>query len=265
LALRHRELLCAAAETGDFWAWADFPALGFYQALVDLIEAGQASGRDETQLHHDCFQALPGLLEHDQRLLVPAAFQESLALVESGRIRRRLHHQRFVAYEIPRSVHGGELSRALQVNGVSASLDDGSLLHSVVRNRRDGERVQLVSVEGERGWFHDLCYPGYMWALTVNRWRAPGFWEGDSSNTWYFRYAPVEEALQRLNERETGAGRWQSAEELAPFTSVLGRAFPVVASCLGEDDQPAESSLAPDEVAALLRGAFTYDLSGRRG
>lgn len=264
LALRHRERLVAAAETGDFWSWTDEASLGLFQSLVELLEAGQAAGRDETQLHHDCFQALPGLLAQDLSKRVPVSLRDAVALVECGRIERRLHHRRFVSYQIPRGVHGGDLAGALKVNDFNASLDDGSLLHGVVRNRLDAERVQLVSVQGESGWYHDLCYPGHMWALTVDRWRAPGFWEGETSNTWYFRYAPLEEALRRLSAREGGAGRWQSAEELTPFRSVLGRAFPVVAACLGEDDLPAESGLAPGEVARELRAAFTFDLTGRR-
>jgi len=264
-ALAHREQLVAAAETGDFWAWADDGALGLYESLVEILAAGRAAGRDELQLHHDCFQALPGLLKQDLSTRVPVALGETVQRLKAGRLRRQLHHQRFVAFEIPAALHEGRLTDALRVNEFNASLDDGSLLHSVARNRLDRERVQLVSVEGAGGWYHDLCYPGHMWALTVNRWRAPGFWEGETSNTWYYRFAPLEEALARLQAREGGGGRWQSAEELTPFASVLGRAFPVVACCLGEDDTPAVSSLTPDEVARELRAAFTWDLTGSRG
>jgi len=264
LALPHRERLVAAAETGDFWAWADPGALGLYQALVEILEAGQADGRDETRIHHDCFEALPGLLTRDLAGRVPAALWETVRGLMSGVLRRRPLHRRFTAFEIPRAFHGDDLEAALKVNEFNANLDDGSLLHFVARNRLDADRVQLVSVEAESGWHHDLCYPGHMWALTVDRWRAPGFWEGETSNTWYYRYAPLEEALARLQARETGMGRWQSAEELAPFASVLGRAFPVVASFLGDDDLPAASSLTPNVVARELLTAFTFDLAGRR-
>lgn len=264
LAPAHREILVAAAETGDFWAWGSDHALAFYQALTEIIKAGEAAKRPAELIHQDCFQAIPGLLEKGARAARLDALHVAVKLAEQGPVRRVLHHHRFVAWQIPRTAHRGELDRALLVNDFNASLDDGSLLHSVARNRLDGERVQLVSIEGEGGWYHDLYYPGYMWALTVNRWRAPGFWEGETSNTWYFRYAPVEAALARLNAREQGPGRWQSAEELAPFASVLGRAFPIVASCVGEDDLPALSSLDPEQVARELRVAFTYDLTGLR-
>ncbi len=263
-ALRHRERLVAVAETGDFWAWADPDNLGLYQSLVEILEAGQAAGRDETLIHHDCFEALPGLLARDLATRVPASLLEAVWRLESGALRRRPLHRRFTAFEIPRACHRDDVEAALKVNGFNANLDDGSLLHMAARNRLDADRVQLVSVEAERGWHHDLCYPGYMWALTVDRWRAPGFWEGETSNTWYYRYAPLEKALARLQAREGGAGRWQSAEELTPFASVLGRAFPVVASFLGDDDLPAASSLPPELVARELLAAFTFDLTARR-
>jgi hypothetical protein len=265
LALRHRERLVAVAETGDFWAWADAGSLGLYQALVEILEDGQAAGRDETAIHHDCFEALPDLLARDLSSHVPASLQATVQALDEGRLRRRVLHRRFAAFEIPRAHHQDDLAAALKVNDFNASLDDGSLLHFTARNRQDGCRVQLVSVEAARGWHHDLCYPGHMWALTVDRWRAPGFWEGETSNTWYYRYAPLEEALARLQAQEGGGGRWQSADELTPFASVLGRAFPVVASFLGDDDLPAASTLAPDTVARELLRAFTYDLTGRRG
>jgi hypothetical protein len=263
-ATARRELLVAAAETGDFWAWGPEPALAFYQALTEIIKAGEAGGRPPELIHQDCFAAIPGLLEKGARAARLDALHAGLKLIEQGALPRQLHHHRFVAWQIPRAVHQGELDRALMVNAFNASLDDGSLLHAVLRNRLDARRVQLVSVEGEGGWYHDLHYPGYMWALTVNRWRAPGFWEGETGNTWYFRYAPLEAALARLAAREKGPGRWQSAEELTPFTSVLGRAFPVVALCMGEDDLPAPSSLSPEQVTLELRQAFTYDLTGAR-
>jgi hypothetical protein len=263
-ALAHREILVGAAETGDFWAWAEAPVLAFYQGLIEVIRAGRAAGRAESLVHQDCFQAIPALLQKGSRAARLDGFHAGPRLIEEGLVQRTLHHHRFVSWRVPRSVHHGELSRALLISEFNPSLEDGSLLHMVARNRLDGERVQLVSVEGEGGWYHDLHYPGYMWALTVNRWRAPGFWEGESSNTWYFRYAPLEKALARLNQEERGAGRWHCAEELTPFSSVLGRAFPVVASCLGEDDLPIVSSLGPDTVARELRQAFTYDLTGQR-
>ncbi len=262
LALCHRETLVGAAEIGDFWAWAPEASQALYQALVRIIHTGESAGQDPALIHEACFAALPTLLEQGASTLNLTQIPAARALLDSGAVQRTLHHHRFASWRILRAAHRGDLSRALQISAFNASLEDGSLLHPVLRNQWDGRRVQLVSVEAEGGWHHDLHYPGYMWALTVDRWRAPGMWEGDSSNAWYFRYAPLEEALARLNALEQGKGIWQSAEELTPFASVLGRAFPVVASFMGEDDAPTLSSLDPDTVARELRQAFTFDLAG---
>jgi hypothetical protein len=263
LALEQRERLVAIAETGDFWAWAPDEELAIYQGLVHRIRAGEAAGMPEPVLYADCLKALPELLDLGIQAADLRAVHECRRRVEQGLVRRRLVHHRFVQFIIRREAHGGDLDRALRIAEFNASLDDSCLLRGIERNRLDAERVQLVSVETEGGWYHDLYYPGYMWALTINRWRAPGFWEGESSNTWYFRYAPLEKALDRLRQRERGEGSWQSAEELTAFGSVLGRAFPVVASFLGEDDQPAISSLPPETVAHLLCLAYTWDQTAR--
>jgi len=264
LALKHRDRLVAIAETGDFWAAADDESLAVYQGLVTVIRAGEAAGTPEPVLYADCLKALPELLAKGLKAADLRAVHESRRLLESGKIRRRVWHHRFTSFVVGREAHGGDLDRALRIAEFNASLDDSCLLRSVERNRHDAERVQLVSVETDGGWYHDLYYPGYMWALTVNRWRAPGFWEGESSNTWYFRYAPLEEALERLQRRERGDGAWTSADELAAFHSVLGRAFPVVASFTGDDDQPAVSTLSPETVARVLCLAYTWDQTGRQ-
>lgn len=264
LALRHRDRLIAIAETGDFWACADDESLTVYQGLVSLIRNGEAAGTPAPILYTDCLRAMPDLLAKGLKAADIRPVLECRKLLASGLIRRRVLHHRFVHFVVTQAAHKGDVDRALRIAEFNASLDDSCLLRSVERNRHDAERVQLVSVETEGGWYHDIYYPGYMWALTINRWRAPGFWEGESSNTWYFRYAPLEEALEKLQRRERGDGVWQSADEMTAFSSVLGRDFPVVASFVGEDDRPALSSLPPETVAKLLCLAFTWDQTGRQ-
>jgi hypothetical protein len=259
LAQANREVLIEVAEIGDFWSWGSTRALSIYQRLHDICSNYEHEGDSAAEAYEACFAALPALLSGEDDTRALESLMKADTMVEAGSIPRRLYHSRFVAYQIPQSVHGGDLEKALTIDPFNSSLDRNTLLPAHVRNHRDACRVQLVSVEGEKGWYHDLHYPGYMWAETVDRWRAPGFWEGDNSNTWYFRFAPLEEALDKLRDLEKNPGVWQSAEELPPFKSVLGRAFPVVASFLSEDDEAAESSLKPDVVAEILLRAFTYD------
>lgn len=264
LALKNRDRLVAIAETGDFWACADDESLAVYQGLVRLIRGGEAAGTPTPVLYAECLKSLPALLEKGLKAADLRPVLECRRLLEKGLITRRVLHNRFVHFVVTKEAHQGDYDRALRIAEFNASLDDSCLLRGVERNRHDAERVQLVSVEADGGWYHDLYYPGYMWAMTINRWRAPGFWEGESSNTWYFRYAPLDEALEKLQRRERGDGSWHSADEMTAFASVLGRAFPVVASFLGDDDQPAKSTLPPDTVAHLLCLAYTWDQTGRQ-
>ncbi len=263
-ALRHREILIGAAEIGDFWAWANRPAMQLYQGLIELIEQGRREGNTESEIHRRCCEAIPGLLEDSAGRVDLSAVDEGLRLLDSGSIPHRRYHHRFVAFVIPRSLHGDDYARALHVPEFNAPLDDACILGSYARNRYDNERIQLVSVEAEDGWYHDLLYPGYMWAEIINRWRAPGFWEGETSNTWYFRYAPLDEALRTVRVEERNEGSWTVAEEMTPFDSTLGRGFPVVASFLSDEDLPTPSSINPDRMAEILRRAYTFDKTSRR-
>jgi hypothetical protein len=263
LALLHRDLLLGAAETGDFWAFSGKASLSLYQSLVTLCDSQKSKGEDEASIYESCFQVLPELIEKAYHKSEIGLVNKSVNLVREGSIERHCWHRRFVSFVILEAVHKGDLERALHVTEFNASLNDGCLLRGVVRNRRDADRVQLVSVEGEKGWYHDLYYPGYMWAETIDRWRAPGFWEGESSNTWYFRYAPLDEALAIIRSLEQSKGTWQTVDELTPFEDGLGRGFPVVASFLDENDLPAESSIAPKDLARLLCEAYTYDKTSR--
>jgi hypothetical protein len=263
LAIQHHDLLIGAAETGDFWSFSGKSSLSLYQSLIQLCKEQKENWQSDAKIYEACFAALPELIEKAYQKSELGLVTESLEMLSTGKIQRRLWHTRFVSFVVSELAHQGDLERALRVTLMNSSLDDGCLLRGVVRNRRDAERIQLVSVEDSGAWFHDLYYPCYMWAETINRWRAPGFWEGDTSHTWYFRYSPLEVAMNQLREREKNSGTWQTVDELSPFTDGLGRGFPVVASFLDEDDLPARSSLSPDEVSRILCEAYTYDKTCR--
>ena len=122
-----------------------------------------------------------------------------------------------------------------------------------VRNREHEQRLQLVSVPASDGWFHDVWMPSYSWAETPDRWSPPGLVSTGDSNQWIVDHEPLRRATAELDRLETASGRWICADRLTPWTTMSGRAFPVVLSFLArDDDRPAPSSLAPERVAEVL-------------
>lgn len=260
LALTHHDTLVNAAEMGDFSSYGDEAAQRLFQGLALLQEVLEADGCSPHEVYEQCFERARGLLRGADDGLVAAglaALDACVDLIDSGRVRRDVVHERFVTYVVPADVVAGNLAAVLRVPAFNAPLSRSSRLLPQARNRLDKERVQLVSVESAEGWYHDLWYPGYMWADTENVWRAPGLRHADSTNVWFYGHAPLSAAVDELEERETaGAGVWTIAETLLPFRSLPGRNFPVVVSFLAGGGRPAESGLDPAAVAAVLARAF---------
>jgi hypothetical protein len=260
LALAHRDTLVAAARMGDFWDWGDARAATLYQGMALYQARADRKEVPLQTLYARCFERVDGLLASDR---APAEVQPGLAMLDAacqrldrGEIARTLHHERFVAFEIPRSLVERDVARALRVASFNAPLDDASWLPPQARNRHDRERIQLVSAETAGGWFYDLWYPGYRWAETPDSWAAPGFVFAGSTNGYRYGHAALAQAVARLADAERGPGRWELAETLSPFASLPGRNYPVILSCLDADRRPCPSRLRPAEVAALLAPAF---------
>jgi hypothetical protein len=260
-ALDHRDTLVAAARMGDFWDWGDARAATVYQGLALQQQRDRGQAPLQT-LYARCFERVDALLAASDG--APVEVQPGLAMLDaacqrldSGEIARTVHHERFVAYEIPRALVERDLARALHVPSFNAPLDDASWLPPQARNRHDRERIQLVSAETASGWYHDLWYPGYRWAETPDSWAAPGFVFAGSTNGYRYGHAAIAEAVARLAVVERGPGRWDLAGALTPFASLSGRNYPVILACLDADQRPCPSRLPPAEVAAMLAPAFT--------
>jgi hypothetical protein len=259
-ALAHRQTLIQAAEIGDFWAWGERPAQVLFQGLTLLTAAAPA--HDEVPATYErCFARIPDLLQGTDPLLPEiesgiAALHRSLDLIETGRVRRHEYHDRFTAYELPADVCGGDLERAWAVAEFNEALSDRCLLWPQARNRRDGQKVQLVACETEDGWHFDLWYPGYMWADFADRWRAPGYETVGGMSDYRLDHPPLTRAIAALREREPGPASWELATLLSPFEKSTGRPFPVVAT-VSRDGRPAASGLSPEVVGEYLAAAFT--------
>jgi hypothetical protein len=259
-ALPHRQTLTQAAEMGDFWGWGEPAAQALFQSLTLLLRKLQSEKTDPNTLYARCFDLVFAFLSGAapvQESVEPglAALRDSVALVERGDIARKLLGERFAHYVIPHRIAGADLARALRVPSFNAPLSSDCLLLPQARAHFDRERVHLVSVEADGGWYHDLWYPGYAWADTPRSWHPAGLSSQEDSNAHLLDHPPLTDAVAELASLEQAAGRWTLAGQLTPFSSLEGRGFPIVLSFLA-DSRPAASSLAPNVVAERLAKAY---------
>lgn len=256
--LQHRRTIVQAAEMGDFWGWGDRSAQELFQALSLLMYRLASENGDLQDIYTRCFERARAVLagERDPEWGEGLdALANSIALIDTQQVSRTVVHSRFVHYAVPRAVAERDLDAALHAPKINAPLSRQSLLLPHARSRSDRNRVQLVSVEAEKGWYYDLCYPGYAWADTPDSWRAPGVVSLGTSNVHALDHPPLDEAVCDLARCETARGEWTVARQLSPFSSLSGRAFPVVVSFMA-DDAPAPSALAPRLVRERLARAF---------
>ncbi|MDF1661911.1 MAG: hypothetical protein P1V97_09065 [Planctomycetota bacterium] len=263
LALQHRETVIGAAEMGDFFNYAPEDAQRLFQGLTLLMNRLSRDKENPQYIYECCLQEAQKILlgtpsqssEIEKGL---AALSASIDKIDSGAIARRQLHERFVSYEIPREFtkSPAESRRARKMPSFNALLDDSTLLLPQARNKYDRQRIQLVSVETERGFSHDLHYPAYSWAETPNSWRAPGLSITGSVNVYLYSHPQLIEALAVLNEQERGEGNWESIEKLTPFTTSLKRKYPIFASFMGIEGGVGWSSLSPELVGSTLAEAF---------
>ena len=260
-ALAERRTIIQAAEIGDFWGWGGAAGQVLFQGLTLLMDRLQGQQVDIQEIYERCFERTRQLIDDggdDDPAIGEGlgVLARSLELVESGAIERHELHRRFTHFHLPRDVVVGSEELALRVPAFNAPFGERIPLLPQVRNRRDHDRLQLVSIETDHGYHYDLCYPGYMWADTPDAWRPPGLSFSGSKNGYYYGFAPLDEAVLELEAAEGGAGRWRIADEVTPFSTLSGRGFPVVLSFLDGDDRPACSRLPLQRVASTLAAAF---------
>jgi len=258
LALRHRQTIVQAAEMGDFWGWGDRPARELFQGLVCLIAELRERETAAEDIHRRGFERIRAILsgtrfpEGEDGL---AALDETVARIEEGTIPRTEFGPRFAGYIVPRVPAERDLAAALDVPEFNIPLSRATLLSPYARARFDRERVQLVSVAVGNGWYHDLWYPGYVWAETVSLWRPAGIESAGDSNVHRLHFPSLARAAAFLGRSETADGRWTLADGLSPFGTIPGRNFPVVLSFM-KDGRPSPSALPPGAVAGVLAPAF---------
>jgi hypothetical protein len=256
-ALKHRRTIVEAADMGDFWGWGEPVAQRLFQGITLLMR----KGGEPRSVYAEAFRRIPTLIDGSDSQV--AEIEESLTplrqqiqLVEDGRISRREREPRFAQYIIPLAVAGESDERTTYTPGFNEAISSNAVLWPQVRARWDAERVCLVSVERASGWFHDLCFPGYLWADTEGKWRVPGLTYHDGMSSYDISNVRLNAAFERLQERETADGRWALGGKGLVFDEELQTRFPVVGRFVDDRGLPTISHLAPDVAAGELDGAF---------
>lgn len=258
IALGHRTTIVSAAEMGDFWAWAEFPAQVLFQGLTMQIDALTRANADPQEIYEESLAYVEALIDQEFRdpdvemSLLP--LNRSVDWIKSDQILRNEYHSRFATYTVPRALCENRLDVALHIPSFNAAISDDCLFWPHARGRWDREKVQLVAFETSGGWYYDLWYPGYMWAETPNSWRAPGLTYTGTTNGYELCNAALQTAAADLQSRERHSAAWTVETIFSPF-SILRRGYPVVLSVM-VDNKPTPSSLRPNAVADRLAAVF---------
>lgn len=255
-ARQHRQTIVEAADMGDFWGWGERPAQRLFQGLTFLTQ----SGGDGRSIYEESFRRIPGLIDGSDPQVAQieeslAPLQQGIELVQQGQIMRREIASRLVHYIIPRDLVDEE-SRATYVPVFNEAISPAAILWPQVRNRWDSQRLCLVSVERPAGWFHDLCFPGYLWADTEGKWVVPDFNYHDGMSSYDNRNQPLIDAFERLQNAESGSGQWALGGTFLPFGQELQDRFPLVGRFADEQGDLALSHLRPEQVAGEMKGIF---------
>ena len=256
-ALAHRRTIIEAAEMGDFWGWGDEPAQRVFQGITRLMSSGQ----EAKAVYAEAFLRIPSLIDGSdpevpeiEASLKP--LRRGVELVEQGRIVRFLIEDRLALYLVPLAMADNSDIRASYVAGFNEQISEKAILWPQVRARWDAERVCLVSTDRKGGWFHDLYFPGYLWADTESKWLVPGMQYHDGMASYDLDNPRLVAAFEGLQRQETAPGRWGLGGTTLPFGKELQDQFPLVGRFLTERGHAAISNLSPDQVAKEFEGVF---------
>ncbi len=257
-ALAHRQTIIEAADMGDFWGWGEPPAQRLFQGLTRLMKRGG----DPQSIYAEAFSRIPALIDGSdsecpsiEESLRP--LREGVEFVERGRITRTQHSARFTQYIGPRSIAGDDEQRASYVPEFNEAISSKAVLWPQVRARWDAERVCLASTERRTGWFHDLWFPGYLWADTEGKWLPPGLTYQGGMSSYAIQDDRLIAAMEELQRQETASGQWGLGGTTLPFGEELQDRFPLVGRFLNEQGQAAVSQLSPEQLATRFAGVIS--------
>lgn len=255
-ALAHRQTIVDAAEMGDFWGWGDVPAQRVFQGVTRLMNSGVGKA-----VYVEAFRRIPALIDGTDPEIPQidaslSPLRRGVEFIEQGRIVRSLLGDRLAHYIVPLAVAGDDDDRASYSPEFNESISERAMLWPQVRARWDAERACLVSVERRTGWFHDLWFPGYLWADTEGLWRMPGLAYHDDMGSYDLANSKSIAAFEELQRQETAPGQWGLGGTKLPFGDELQNRFPLVGRFLGEGGKSDASQVSPERVAAAFEGVF---------
>jgi hypothetical protein len=255
-ALAHRQTIIQAAEMGDFWGWGETPAQRVFQGITRLMNLGEGRA-----VYDQAFRRIPNLIDGNDPDI--SQIDESLAplrrgveLVKTAKIVRSLIDEKLAHYILAIDVAGDNDEQASYTPEFNEAISAKAVLWPQVRARWDAERACLVSVERKTGWFHDLWFPGYLWADTEQLWRIPGLTYHDGMSSYDVDHPKLVSAFKALQGQESADGRWGLGGTTLPFGTELQAGFPLVGRFLDDHAKPAVSQLSPEIVAGTLEGVF---------
>lgn len=253
----HRQTIVQAAEMGDFWGWGEAPAQRVFQSITRLMSAGS----EGKTVYAEAFRRLPEMIDGSE--LVDDEIEESLTplrrgvgLIEKNEIHRTQLSDRLAQYVVPRAVAGDDDAKASYCPEFNEAISDAAVLWPQARARWDAQRACLVSVERAEGWFHDLWFPGYLWADTEGLWRVPGMAYHDGMASYRIDNPRLIAAFEELQRPEHAPGRWGLGGTNLPFGEELQEKFPLAGRFLDEHGNPAISQQSPHDVAKMFAGVF---------
>ena len=256
-ALAHRQAIIDAAEIGDFWGWGEDPAQRIFQGLTRIMN----SDGEGKAVYAEAFRRIPGLIDGTdpdvpQIELSLAPIRRGCELIEQRQITRSLINERLVHYIIPLAIAGDDDQRASNSPEFNEAISDAAVLWPQSRARWDAERVCLVSIERKTGWFHDLWFPGYLWADTEGLWRVPGLNYHDGMASYDLDNAGLLSSFEQLQRLEWAPGKWSLGGTTLPFGKELQSRFPLVGRFLDDQGRPAISRLKSEQVASAFESSL---------
>ena len=224
---------------------------GSFKGITQIMERGETG----KAIYAEAFRRIPALIDGtDPELsqiedsLTP--LRQGVELVEQGKIIRSPIGSRLAQYIVPLAVAGDDDDRASYVPEFNEAISPKAILWPQVRARWDAERVCLVSTERKTGWFHDLWFPGYLWADTEGKWLVPGMTYDDGMGSYKINNPRLVAAFDQLQRQETAPGRWALGRRRT------SRPVPAGGSIPRRRGLPAVSQLSPDQVGRTLDGVF---------